>query len=92
MKLTRISDEEIGYAVLAIAIEDQWCFRGDTLTDNLPSYQAVARAQLEADRKVSDKEHLIRVTTEKACERETFFTTTSENHTVYHGDQYSDKR
>lgn len=42
----RLTDEEIGYAVLAVAVQDQWCFRGDTLEDNLPSYRAIAEAQI----------------------------------------------
>lgn len=44
-----LSDGEIGQAVLSVAVRDQWCFRGDTLEDNLPSYQAIAQAQGEAD-------------------------------------------
>jgi len=40
-----LTPEMIGYIVLSVAVEDQWCFRGDTLKDNLPSYQAITKAQ-----------------------------------------------
>jgi len=50
LNMTVISDEEIGNAVLAVAVKDEWCFRGDTLMDNLPSYRAIAQAQVNADK------------------------------------------
>jgi len=40
-------DEEIGYAVLSVAVKDQWCFRGDTLESNLPSYRAISQATVD---------------------------------------------
>ena len=43
----KLSDAEMGYAVLSVAVKDEWCFRGDTFVDNLPSYQAIAKAQLD---------------------------------------------
>ena len=42
---TGMSVVEMGNTVLAVAVKDQWCFRGDTFTDNLPSYQAIADRQ-----------------------------------------------